>query len=77
MAEQQVEGCLGAALGLGKFPGVAHLTENFGLAEYRRIEATGHFEQVRNGSLIVLAVEVRVQFVGRQTAEFAQEVANV
>ena len=77
VAEQQVEGCLGAAFGLGKLPGVAYLTEDFGLAEHGRVEATGHFEEMRNGGLIVLAVEVRVQFVGRQAAEFAEEVAYV
>jgi hypothetical protein len=77
VAEQQVERGAGGAFGLGDLPGLTHLTEDLGLAEHGGVEPGGHLEQVRHGGVVVLAVQVRVQVVGRQAAEFAEEVADV
>ena len=68
---------LGAALGLRQLPRRAHLAEDLALAEHRRVEPGGDLEQVGDGSVVVLAVEVRVQLVGGEAAELAEEVADV
>ena len=75
--EQQVECCLGSAFGLRQLPSGAHLAEYLALAEHCRIESRRDLEQVSDGSVVVLAVEVGVQFVGVEPAEIAEEVADV
>ena len=58
-------------------PRAAHLTEDLALAEHRRVEPGRHLEQVGDGGVVVLAVQVRVQLVGVEVAELAEEVADV
>ena len=77
VAEQQVERRAHAALVCGDLPRAAHLAEDLALAEHRRVEPGGDLEQVAGGGLVVLAVEVRVQLVGDEAAELAEEVADV
>ena len=48
----------------GQLPCVAHLAEDLALAEHGRVEPGRDLEQVGDGGLVVLAVEVRVQLVG-------------
>ena len=58
-------------------PRAADLAEDLALAEHRGIEPGRHLEQVGDGRVVVLAVEVRVQSSGVQAAELAEEVADV
>jgi len=53
------------------------LAENFCFADHRTVETGGYFKQMRHRCIVVLAVQVRVQVVGRQPARFAEEVTNV
>ena len=61
----------------GELPRGADLAEDLALAEHRRVETGGDLEQVAGRGLVVLAVEVRVQLVGDEAAELAEEVADV
>ena len=70
MTEQQVQRGASTALALRSLPRSAHLTEDLALAEHGALEAGRHREQVAHGCVVVLAVEVRVQFVGVEAAEF-------
>ena len=77
VAEQQVERRARRALPLRQLPCVADLAEDLGLAEHGRVEPGGHLEQVGDRGLVVLAVEVGAQLVGRQPGQLAEEVADV
>ena len=55
--------------------GGAHLTEDLALAEHHRVEAGGHLEEVPGRRLVVLGEQERVEVVGVQRADVAQEVA--
>ena len=77
VAEQQVQRRAGTALVLGQLPGGTDLAEDLVLAEHGRVEPGGHLEQVGDRGVVVLAVEVRVEIVGVQPAELAEEVADV
>ena len=61
----------------GDLPRGADLAEDLALAEHGRVEPGGDLEQMRRGRLVVLAVEVRVELVGGERAELAEEVADV
>ena len=67
----------GATFALGDLPRLAELAEDLGLADDRRVEPGGDLEQVPHGGVVVLGVQVRVQLVGRDVAEIAQEVTDV
>ena len=75
--EQQVERRPGPALGLCELPCLADLAEDLGSRRDGRVEPGGDLEQVPDGGLVVLAVQVRVELVGREVAELAEEVADV
>ena len=77
VTEEQVERRPHPALVGGDLPRTAHLAEDLALAEHRRVEAGGDLEQVAGGRLVVLAVEVRVQFVGDEPTVLAEEVPDV
>ena len=77
VAEQQVERRPGRALLLGHRPGAADLPQDLVLAEHGRLQPGGHREQVGHGGLVVLAVEVGLQVLGRQVGQAAEEVADV
>ena len=77
VAEQQVEAAAGAALGLRDLPGLADLTEDLALTDDRRVEPGRDLEQVGDGRFVVLREQIRVQLVGREVADVAQEVADV
>ena len=62
--EQQVEAAAGAALGLRDLPRLADLTEDLALADDGRVETGRDLEQVRDGGVVVLREQVRVQLVG-------------
>ncbi|CAB4734111.1 unannotated protein [freshwater metagenome] len=64
VTEEEVERGLGATLHPGEFPCVTDLAEDLALAEHCRVQTGGNLEQVRDGGVVVLAVQVRVQFVG-------------
>ena len=54
MAEEEVEGRLGATFGLGGLPGGAYLTEDLALAEHGRVEPCRDLEQVTHRGFVVL-----------------------
>ena len=57
---------------LADLPRRAHLAEDLALAEHRRVEPGGDLEEVLGGGVVVLAVEVRVQLVGRAASPSSQ-----
>jgi hypothetical protein len=77
MTEQQVEGAPRDTLPHGTFPGVTHLTDNLGLAENRGVETCRHLEEMGHRSLVMLAVEVRGDVAGGETARLAEEITDV
>ncbi len=56
MAEEEVEGRLGATLGLGGLPGGADLAEDLALTEHSGVEPGSDLEQVAHRSFVVLTV---------------------
>ena len=60
-----------------QLPCAADLPEDFALAEHRRLQPGRHLEEVSRRGVVVLAVEIRVQLVGRQLTGVAQEFADL
>ena len=57
--------------------GAADLAEDLALAEHGGVEPGGHFEQMTDRGRVVLAVQMRDQFVDGEIAELAEEVTDV
>ena len=77
VAEEQVHRGACAALDLRDLPRLADLAEDLGLADHRRVEPGRDLEQVPDRGVVVMRVEMRVQLVGGDVADLAQEVADV
>ena len=77
LAEEQVHRGARPALALGDLPRLTHLSEDLGLADDRRVEPGGDLEEMAHGGVVVVRVEVRMQIVGGDVADLAQEVADV
>ncbi len=76
-AEQLIQRRPGRTLSLRRLPRCSYLAEDLTLAEHGRVETGGNLEQMRDRRGVVLAVEMRRQFVDGQVTELAQEVADV
>ena len=75
--EQLIECRPRRALLLGDLPRRSNLSEDLALAEHGRVEAGRHLEEVGHRGGVMLAVEVRGEFVDAETAELAEQVADV
>ncbi len=71
--EHAVEHRTGAAMVEGDAIGLAHLSQNFGLAQHHGVQASGDAEEVAHGFAIVPAVEAVAEGCGLDLVECGQE----
>src|SRR5581483_8824412 len=77
VAEQRLHDRTGRSLLARLLPRVTDLAEDLALSEDRRVEPGGHLEQMGDGGLLVVRVEVVAEALGRGAGELGQEVAHV
>jgi hypothetical protein len=65
MPEQHVERGATGALVTGPLPGRSNLTENFGLPDHGGVDPCGDGEQVVDGVVVVVDVQVIAELLGR------------
>jgi len=77
VAEDPGQAVLGGALLFGDLEGVAHLAEDLALPEDHGVDAGRHPEEVGDGRLVVVAVDVLGQVGGPHPGLLGQELAGV